>query len=95
MPELPEVEAVRRLAARRLTGRLIVAAAAAPDPIVFEHAGSRRFAAAVKGRRVVAVRRHGKHLWMELDRRPWPLFHLGKVVVYRPAGPAGRVRAAL
>ena len=26
---------------------------------------------------MLAVRRKGKHLWMELDRRPWPLFHLG------------------
>jgi len=23
------------------------------------------------------VRRRGKHLWLELDRRPWPAFHFG------------------
>src|SRR2546428_8169699 len=28
-------------------------------------------------RRVTAARRHGKHLWLELDRRPWPCFHFG------------------
>jgi formamidopyrimidine-DNA glycosylase len=26
---------------------------------------------------VLDVRRHGKHLWLVLDRRPWPVFHFG------------------
>jgi len=77
MPELPEVETVRRLVERRLRGRRIASVITAPDPIVFEGTSPRRFAAALTGRRVVAVRRRGKHLWMELDRRPWPLLHLG------------------
>jgi formamidopyrimidine-DNA glycosylase len=34
-------------------------------------------AAALRGRRVEALRRKGKHLWIELDRRPWPLLHFG------------------
>jgi formamidopyrimidine-DNA glycosylase len=34
-------------------------------------------AAALVGRRVKRVGRHGKHLWFELDRRPWPTFHFG------------------
>ncbi len=51
--------------------------ATVPDPIVFEGVSPRRFADSLRGRRVVAVRRHGKHLWLELDRRPWPLFHFG------------------
>ena len=32
---------------------------------------------ALLGRRVVAVQRHGKHLWLELDRRPWLGMHFG------------------
>jgi len=77
MPELPEVETARRRAERALAGRRILGVAARPDPIVFEGTTPRRFARALEGRRVEAVRRRGKHLWMELDARPWPLFHFG------------------
>ncbi len=77
MPELPEVETARRRAERALRGRRIAAVAVVPDPIVYDGVTPSRFAAALRGRRVRAVRRKGKHLWMELDRRPWPLFHFG------------------
>jgi formamidopyrimidine-DNA glycosylase len=77
MPELPEVETARRQAEQALRGRLIAAVAVAPDPIVFDGVSPSRFAAALRGRRVVAARRKGKHLWLELDRRPFPLFHFG------------------
>ncbi len=77
MPELPEVETARRLAARILAGRRIVAVAAADDGIVYDGAAPARVAAALRGRRVVGVRRRGKYFWLELDRRPWPLLHLG------------------
>ena len=76
MPELPEVDAARLLAARVATGRRIVAVACAPDPIVFADSPA-RVRRALLGRRVRAVRRHGKHLWFELDRRPWPSMHFG------------------
>ncbi len=77
MPELPEVETARRRAERALRGKRIAAAKLAPDPIVSAGLGPARFAAALRGRLVVAVRRRGKHLWLELDRRPWPLLHFG------------------
>jgi formamidopyrimidine-DNA glycosylase len=32
---------------------------------------------------VRAAVRRGKHLWLELDRRPWPLFHLGMTGGFR------------
>jgi formamidopyrimidine-DNA glycosylase len=76
VPELPEVEAARRLAARVAVGRRIVRVWCADDPIVLE-ATAARFRAALLGRRVLAARRHGKHLWLELDRRPWLLLHFG------------------
>jgi formamidopyrimidine-DNA glycosylase len=47
------------------------------DPIIFGGLGPRTLAAALRGRRVRAARRRGKHLWLELDRRPWPAFHFG------------------
>jgi len=77
VPELPEVESVRRLLERRFRGRVIVRAAAAADPIVFEGRSPAQIVSALRGRRVVGVRRRGKHLWLELDRRPWPVLHLG------------------
>ena len=44
------------------------------------------------GRRVKAVRRHGKHLWLELDRRPWPCLHFGMTGgIHVPAGRAVRL----
>ena len=77
MPELPEVEEARRIAHRAAVGRRITEVECAPDPIVFERLPLARMRQALLGRRVLAVRRHGKHLWLELDRRPWPCFHFG------------------
>ena len=76
MPELPEVDVARRLAARVARGRRIVAVECAPDPIVFEDPPA-RVRRALLGRRVRDVARHGKHFWLELDRRPWPVVHFG------------------
>ena len=77
MPELPEVEAARVLARRVALGRRIARVWCARDPIVFEARPLREFTEALLGRRVRGVGRHGKHLWLELDRRPWPCFHFG------------------
>jgi formamidopyrimidine-DNA glycosylase len=77
MPELPEVESARRRVERALRGRRIARVVTVEDPIVYEGVSPRRFAETLRGRRVLAVRRKGKHLWMELDERPWPLFHFG------------------
>jgi formamidopyrimidine-DNA glycosylase len=77
MPELPEVEAARVLATRAARGRRIVRVWCADDPIVFERVPAVRFERALTGRRIAKVHRHGKHLWFELDTRPWPCFHFG------------------
>jgi len=77
MPELPEVEAARRVAERVARGRRIVDVWCADDPIVFERIPATRWRRALLDRRVGAVKRHGKHLWFELDRRPWPCMHFG------------------
>jgi len=95
VPELPEVEAARRAAQNIAAGRRIVEAHVADDPIVFEGVTPARFRRALVGRRVRAVRRHGKHLWLELDRRPWPCLHFGMtggIHVSSPhrGGPTGR-----
>ena len=77
MPELPEVEAARRRLRAKILGRRIRSAEAVVDPVVFRGISGPAFAAAIVGRRVKAIGRRGKHLWFELDRRPWPTFHFG------------------
>jgi formamidopyrimidine-DNA glycosylase len=92
MPELPEVEAARRAADKVAKGRRIVDAHVAEDPIVYEGVPAARVRRALVGRRVKAVRRHGKHLWLELDRRPWPCLHFGMTGgIHIPAGRAVRL----
>lgn len=89
MPELPEVEASRRLLTRHLEGETIARVTAADDRIVFDGVVPRTFARKLRDRRVNRIRRKGKYLWFELDRRPWPSFHFGmggRFYVYeRPA----------
>ena len=77
MPELPEVERARRLAERIAVGRTIVRVSCAADPIVFEGVSAARIRRALAGGTVLGAHRRGKHFWLELDRRPWPCFHLG------------------
>ena len=77
MPELPEVETARRAATAVAVGRRIVGVTVSDDPIVFEGVPPARIRQALLGRRVRAVRRHGKHFWLELDRRPWLSVHFG------------------
>ncbi|HEY3067712.1 MAG TPA: DNA-formamidopyrimidine glycosylase family protein [Methylomirabilota bacterium] len=92
MPELPEVEAARQAAERVAVGRTITRADCAVDPIVFEGVSPARIRRALLGRRVEAVGRHGKHFWLALDRRPWPVIHFGMTGgVHTPAGPGVRL----
>lgn len=77
MPELPEVEAARKEAMRRLKGRRIVAASCLDDPIVLDGVSPRAIERALRGATLVDSDRHGKYLWFELDRKPWPVFHFG------------------
>ncbi len=77
MPELPEVETARRAAVAVAVGRRIVGVTVADDAIVFERVSPARIRRALLGRQVHAVRRHGKHFWFELDRRPWLSVHFG------------------
>jgi formamidopyrimidine-DNA glycosylase len=77
LPELPEVERARRLLEGLLVGRRLRRAWCDDDDIVFDDQSPSEVARRLQGRSVVAVRRRGKYLWWELDRRPWPVLHLG------------------
>ncbi len=77
MPELPEVERGRRLAEAVAVGRRIARVWCDDDPIVFDRVKPARWRRALPGKRVVAAKRWGKQLWLELDAPPHPLFHFG------------------
>jgi formamidopyrimidine-DNA glycosylase len=66
MPELPEVETVRRTLAASVEGRVIMGV-----EILSAHCADHRpeeLRGALEGRRILALARHGKHLLFRLDR---------------------------
>ncbi len=87
MPELPEVEAERKTALRHLRGRRIVGVRCVADAIVLSGASPRRVERALLEARVEGAGRFGKHLWFELDRKPWPVFHFGMTGRFHFLGP--------
>ena len=89
MPELPEVEVVRRGVERHVVGHLIEHVEVLhPRPVRRHAAGPGDFAARLTGRRVVGARRRGKYLWLPLDSGDAVLGHLGMSgqLLVRPAG---------
>lgn len=86
VPELAEVEHGRRVAERCAVGRVIATVWCDEDAIVLDGASAARIIEALRGARVEAVKRYGKQLWFELDRRPWPLFHFGMTGAFRVPG---------
>jgi formamidopyrimidine-DNA glycosylase len=86
MPELPEVETLRRGLATQLVGRTVTAV------MVYERRLRRRlapsFARALAGRRIEAVRRRAKYLLLALDDDSVWLVHFGMsgTLVVLPAG---------
>ena len=78
MPELPEVETVRRGLERLVVGRTIADVTVAHPRAVRRHAaGPADFVARLSGRRVCGARRRGKYLWLPLDSGEVLLGHLG------------------
>ncbi|MBU7596156.1 bifunctional DNA-formamidopyrimidine glycosylase/DNA-(apurinic or apyrimidinic site) lyase [Streptomyces sp. P38-E01] len=68
MPELPEVEVVRRGLERWVAGRTVREVAVLHPRAVRRHeAGGADFAARLSGSRIAEVRRRGKYLWLPLD----------------------------
>jgi formamidopyrimidine-DNA glycosylase len=68
VPELPEVEVVRRGLARHVVDRTIARVDVAHPRAVRRHIeGGDDFAARLVGRTITAARRRGKYLWLELD----------------------------
>jgi formamidopyrimidine-DNA glycosylase len=85
MPELPEVETIRRALLAHLPGRTI-AAVEIFAPKLREPLAPLR-SAGLDGRRIVAVRRRARYLLIDLDDGRLILAHLGMSGVIRIEGP--------
>ncbi|GAA3988001.1 bifunctional DNA-formamidopyrimidine glycosylase/DNA-(apurinic or apyrimidinic site) lyase [Thermobifida alba] len=78
MPELPEVEVVRRGLEKWVAGTSFGEVAVLHPRSVRRHApGAADFTARLAGRTVAEVRRRGKYLWLTLDSGDALLAHLG------------------
>jgi formamidopyrimidine-DNA glycosylase len=78
VPELPEVETVRRGLDAVAVGRTIASVEVFGPRTVRRHlAGPADFAARLRGRRIEAASRRGKYLWLRLDDGAALLAHLG------------------
>lgn len=75
MPELPEVETVRRGLMPVLEGRRIVGAVVRRDNLRFPFPD--RFGARLTGRQVIALRRRAKYILADLDGDETLIVHLG------------------
>ncbi|HMM97093.1 MAG: bifunctional DNA-formamidopyrimidine glycosylase/DNA-(apurinic or apyrimidinic site) lyase [Micrococcales bacterium] len=91
MPELPEVEVVRRGLATHVEGRRLASVELRGHRVARRHLpGPEDLAARLAGRRVAAVRRRGKYLWWDLEDSVGLLLHLGmsgQLLVEDPAAP--------
>lgn len=78
MPELPEVETVRRGLDKWVTGRTIATVEVLHPRAIRRHVpGSAHFSAILAGRQVGPVQRRGKYLWLPLDDTDALIGHLG------------------
>jgi formamidopyrimidine-DNA glycosylase len=91
MPELPEVETVRRGLADRVVGRRVAEVQVLHPRAVRRHlAGAADFAAGLTGRRLLAAHRRGKYLWLPMDSGDALIGHLGmsgQLVLLPPDAP--------
>ncbi len=98
MPELPEVETIRRHLAPHVEGRTLDALTV-DDPRWCRPLAPEELAAAVEGRAVERLSRRGKYLTWELTDDVYLLMHLrmtGTLLLYPPAPPPHtRVRLSL
>lgn len=104
MPELPEVETVRRGLHSHLAGQTVESVEVLHPRAIRRHlAGPKDFEARLTGRRFAAPRRRGKFLWLPVDADEALVAHLGMSGQFRvcergdheEVGPHVRVRLLL
>jgi formamidopyrimidine-DNA glycosylase len=77
MPELPEVEVMRRDLEREVVGKKIKAVEVTGTRSVRRHKNRKEFITILTGRKITAVQRRGKYLIVKLDGNDALIVHLG------------------
>ncbi|MBC7457191.1 MAG: hypothetical protein H7235_02855 [Bdellovibrionaceae bacterium] len=78
MPELAEVESTRQHLEHILRGQKIKEVTVdASDRYLYAFATARDVQQALRGAKIIGSGRKGKYFWLKLDRKPWPMIHLG------------------
>ena len=94
MPELAEIETVRRQCARHLQGlKILDVSLDVADRYFFAFVDPEAVKTALVGNKIVGVGRKGKYFWWKMARGPWPIFHLGmsgNVLFRGPGGHSGK-----
>ena len=76
MPELPDVEGFKRVLAKSAL-RKTIDGVVVSDARILGDLSARKFAACLRGAKLIAVKRHGKHLMASVDRGGWLILHFG------------------
>jgi formamidopyrimidine-DNA glycosylase len=77
MPELPEVETIRRDLEKEVAGKRIKTVEVTGMRSIRRHANKKQFAARLEGHKVTGVERKGKYLLLKLDGGDVLVIHLG------------------
>ena len=77
MPELPEVEVLRRDLEKEVVGKKIKSVEVTGTRSVRRHKNKKEFIALLEGRKIVSVQRRGKYLVIRLDGPEALIVHLG------------------
>jgi formamidopyrimidine-DNA glycosylase len=77
MPELPEVETIRRDLERDVVGKRIKTVTVTGARSVRRHTNKKQFTARLEGTKITAVERRGKNLLLKLDTGDLLVVHLG------------------
>lgn len=88
MPELPDVEAFKRVLSRNAL-RKRIAEVVVSDVRILGKLSARTFVSRVKDAKLLEVRRHGKHLMARLDRGGWLTLHFGMTGALQYIGKSG------
>lgn len=77
MPELPEVETIRRDLEREVAGRKVKSVEVHGLRSIRRHGTKKKFTSALEGRKITSVGRKGKYLMLKLDDGNVLVIHLG------------------
>ncbi len=77
LPELPEVETIRRELDREVVGRKVKTVEVSGSRSIRRHRGPAKFRALLEGRTITGIERKGKYLILRLDAGSVLVVHLG------------------